>query len=324
MVSLQPRPSFGNNMVLQAFIDDSSSEKGDKRLFMAGYLNRSDKWALFTKAWDEELKTAPSIAYLRMVEANGLRGQFGGWGADARNKKLRSLARVINHFQPLSFQFTINRGEFFRVLKPVSPRGLGNPHFTCSFSVIAGVARYVAGERVKVPIEFIFDEQEGVDTDLIILFHEMVKKLPRSARKLISGVPVFRNDKDTPPLQAADMLAWHLRREHDERVVQPNALPMADLLRNANGHLMSHIDDNHIQSWADYDSRQEGVALLQSKRQWQKFKHTMSQFAAAGLIPPRGNYLRHLLFRFRIRILSVFARREYKKRRRAASSNEKE
>lgn len=311
-------------MALQAFIDDSASDKGDKRLFMAGYLNRADKWALFSAAWNEELQSPPSIAYLRMVEANGLRGQFKGWTAESRDDKLRSLARVIKHFEPLSFQFTINRDEFFRILKPVSPRGLGSPHFICSFSVIGGVVRFSASKRGNIPIEFIFDEQDGVDADLAMLFHEMIKSLPRSARRLISGVPSFQNDKEVLPLQAADMLAWHLRREHDEGITEPNALPMADLLRNPNAHLMSHIDDSHIHKWADHHSRQEGVDLLKSKRQWQEFRNSMSRYAAAGLVPPQGNRLRHFLFRLRIRILSVFARRKYRRRRQAAARRAEE
>lgn len=82
-------------ILLQAFCDDSASDKGDKRLFMAGYLDRADRWQLFSEAWLEELQALPSIAYLRMVEANNLRGQFKGWTKKARDQKLKGLARVI-------------------------------------------------------------------------------------------------------------------------------------------------------------------------------------------------------------------------------------
>lgn len=306
-------------ILLQAFCDDSASDKGDKRLFMAGYLNRADRWQLFSEAWCEELQALPSIAYLRMVEANNLRGEFKGWTKEARDQKLKGLARVINHFEPLSFQFTINRGEHFRVLTPVSPRGLGSPHFTCCFSVISGVARYVAETKAKTRIEYIFDEQDGVSSDMPLLFHQMKRNIPRRARNLISGVPAFENDKLRPPLQAADMLAWHLRREHENRASSDDILPMADLLRNPKGHLGSHIDDAHLYKWAEHHEKQEGVQFLKSKRQWQEFRRDMVRFAEAGAIPPKGSRLSHLLFRLRIHFLAALARRSLKKRDRHRS-----
>jgi hypothetical protein len=117
---------------LRAFTDDSGSEVGDRRLFMAGYLNRAELWALFADAWDEELKASPSIDYLKMAEAQNLRDQFdwrNGWTEEKRDEKLRALARVIRHFNPMSFQVSIDRRHFYQVLEPVSPRGLANPTF---------------------------------------------------------------------------------------------------------------------------------------------------------------------------------------------------
>jgi len=303
-------------VLLQAFIDDSASEKGDKRLFMAGYLNRSDTWQLFAEAWDEELRSPPGIAYLRMVEANALRGEFKGWTKEARDQKLSGLARVINHFKPVSFQFTVNRDEHFRVLTPVSPRGLGSPHFICCFSVMSGVARYVAGNKANAQIEYIFDEQDGVSADMPLLFHEMIRRIPHKARKLIGGVPAFRDDKLVPQLQAADMLAWHLRREHEDRKSENDTLPMADRLRNAKGHLQCHIDDSHIHKWADHHQKYEGVQFLKSKGQWRKFRQDMSVFAGAGLIPPKGGRLSHLLLGLRIHFLAMLAHRNLRKRKR--------
>jgi hypothetical protein len=303
-----------NPPLLQAFVDDSASDKGDKRLFMAGYLNRSDKWRLFEDAWNEELRTSPAIAYLRMVEANSLRGEFKGWTKEARDEKLNGLARIINHFEPISFQFTVNRDEHFRVLTPVSPRGLGSPHFICCFSVVSGIARYVAGTSTNAQIKYIFDEQDGVSADMSLMFHEMKRSIPRAARKLIDGEPAFRNDKLFPQLQAADMLAWYLRREYENRKSDNDTLPMANRLRNSNGHLMCHIDDSHLHKWADHHQKQEGFELLKSKGQWRRYRQDMSRFAGAGLIPPKGRRLSHLLFRLRVQFLAMLARRNRRRR----------
>jgi hypothetical protein len=154
----------------QAYTDDSTSEQGDQRLYLAGYLNREAAWTLFNLAWKEELATAPPIDYLKMSEANAFVGQFDGWTIEARDKKLRGLTRVIRHFNPLSFEVSASREKFYRDLKPMSPRGLANPHFSCALGVIFGVARYVANTKDAMPIAFIFDEQTGVSDDLALFF----------------------------------------------------------------------------------------------------------------------------------------------------------
>ena len=37
-------------VVLQVYVDDSATEEGDQRLFLAGYINTADKWARFSDA----------------------------------------------------------------------------------------------------------------------------------------------------------------------------------------------------------------------------------------------------------------------------------
>lgn len=291
---------------LRAFTDDSASEKGDLRLFMAGYLNRAEKWALFSEAWDEELRASPSIEYLKMSEAQHLKDQFKGWSSPQRDEKLRGLARVIRHFKPVSFEFSIDREEFYRVVKPVSPRGLGNPHFTACMAIVWNVARFSAQQGGNIPIEFIFDKQDGVDEDFNLVFEFAKKSLPKAASRLIRGKPRFEDDKQLLPLQAADLLVWHLRREHEDRQEQ---LPLTDLLRAEVGHVMiGEIDSTMMQRWADHHSQQPGVPLLRSKTQWQEMRKTLRQLNELGFIPPYGSRWKNTVHSIGERIARFFRR----------------
>jgi hypothetical protein len=306
-------PRFRENAplaFLRAFSDDSAGETGDRRLFMAGYLHRAAQWALFSEAWDEELRATPSIDYLKMSEANSFRDQFErrkGWTEQKRDEKLRGLARVIRHFAPISFQFSIGRKVYENDLTPVSPRGLGVPHFVGCFGVVSGLARYVASQGIKVPIEFIFDEQQGVDADINLFFSHMKKSIPKNARNLIDGVPIFKNDKDKLflPLQAADMLAWHLRREH-EFCVLPNTLPMADLLRNNLGHIVWEAGDDMIRSWANHHSKLPGISQLQSKGQWRAIKGEIARLSSLGIDSSTVGHRKNIFQRTRERIVRLF------------------
>jgi Protein of unknown function (DUF3800) len=291
---------------LQAFIDDSASEVADQRLVMAGYVNGAEIWASFADAWAKELKAPPSIKYLKMVEANNLRDQFKGWPAEDRDEKLRRLAQTIRHFGPiLSFDFSISRRTYYQEVRPVAPRGIGNPYFPCAFSVVSGVSRFFHDREIRAPIDFIFDEQLGVSDDIDFFFEYMRAHLPKGARNLINGRPIFRDDQLFLPLQAADMLAWHIRREHE--IGDLGTLPMANTLRNSDGHLCCHIEDDVVRTWSDeMDREMAGVPPLQSKSQWRNVKRGMARSLALGFVPPYGSRWKNALYSARKRLARLF------------------
>jgi hypothetical protein len=293
---------------LQAYIDDSSSDTGDQRLFMAGYLNSAGDWRLFSEAWSEELKSEPTIDYLHMVEANNLRGQFKGWTIGARDLKLAGLVRVIRHFRPISFEFSVSREKYFSLVKPVSPHVTGNPHFICCFGIVSTLSRYLENSKINIPIDFIFDKQQGVSADILLFFDYMKKNIPRKARKNISGIPVFMDDRLVLPLQAADMLAWHVRREH-ERCVSPDTLPMADLLRNEGMHISSAIDEKMLMKWADEFSKMPAIQSLSGKASWKEMRSLITRLSSAGFVPPYGTRWKNLVFAGRERLSRFFQRK---------------
>lgn len=273
---------------LRAFTDDSAAQKGDRRLFLAGYLHRADAWAAFSDDWHAELNALPTIEYFKASEANHLTGQFDykkGWDEAQRNAKTRKLAAIINSYQPQSFEFSINRQIFEDELKPVSPYGFGRPHFQMCFSVVAGIARYAAQQGIATPIEFIFDEQQGVDADIAMFFSHLKKGLPIEAQNLISGTPYFKSDRDKRymPLQAADMLAWHLRSEHENGM----SLPLTRVLLNQAGHLVQEIPDEIVRLWADHHGKLPGTSLLQSRGQWRTLKNEIKRLTDAGIDPSK-------------------------------------
>lgn len=273
--------------LLQAFTDDSAAQAGDKRLFLAGYLHRADVWTSFSKAWHEELKAWPAIEYLKSSEAHHLSGQFhhSQWDEEMRDAKLAKLAAIITHYQPISYEFSVNGRLFEDELKPVSPYGFGRLHFTMCFAVVSGVARFTAESPVRAPIQFVFDEQQGVDADVEMFFTEMMKALPVDIQSLVDGLPMFKSEKEYQyaPLQAADLLAWHLRREHEtgEKLARTNGLISDD------GHLVQKIPDDVLRSWASHHATLPGLPLIQSKRQWKDFKTEHKKLIDAGIDPSK-------------------------------------
>jgi hypothetical protein len=161
---------------------------------------------------------------------------------------------------------------------------LANPYFTSCSALVAKLAEEGEKTGTKGKIEFIFDNQDGVDDDVDLFFEDMMEGISRKARRWIAGKPLFRSDRDFVGLQAADLLAWHIRREHEE-VGFPN-MPMAELLRGQS-HIVSEIPNSFIDVWAEHHRQQAGVELVRSKPQWRRFKKEARQLRALGIDPGR-------------------------------------
>lgn len=313
LVSGYPRRLRANKVLvfLQAFIDDSVAERGDGRLFMAGYINTVENWAKFSDDWDKVLKREPQLPYLRMVEANALRGRFRGWNDAKRDLKIAKLAKVIRRYRPEVFCFTIDRAQYLREVRPVAPRGLGSAHYCATFGVVSLVTRYLSEHGFDGKVDFIFDEQSGVSADIGLFFEYMCRNLPPGARKIIARVPQFGSDKDMLPLQAADMIAWHLRREHEFGDVSRS---LQKLFYNDIVVVCSDADSDFVSRIAHGMSKIPGAASVNSKSNWRKFRANLARMLAAGYTPPRGTKWRNRLFEIEQNIRWWLLNRRHRRR----------
>jgi hypothetical protein len=94
--------------------------------------------------------------------------------------------------------------------------GLDNPYYPAFKGIIAMLARRQHSLNITKPIDFIFDR--GHDEEAAIrAWHQMTAEVDDDTRKVIGArPPIFRDDKTTLPLQAADLLAnWVRRWEHE-------------------------------------------------------------------------------------------------------------
>ena len=207
-------------MSIQAYIDDSRSDTGDQRLVLAGFINTAEKWARFSDAWYAELRRAPSIEYFKMVEAAGLRGEFGGWTMEDRDNKVADLARIIRHWEPATVHSSVSQRQVREIIHPVAPYGLRDAYAYAFEALLIPTAIHQVQHRkdlMQVPIDFVFDNQEGMGQRAKELYQAIRLNQPKAVQNVLSAEPAFRDDKAVMPLQAADMLAWHIRRHFRER-----------------------------------------------------------------------------------------------------------
>jgi hypothetical protein len=239
-----------NLIVLQGWFDDSGKEgwplpKTSPAYLLAGYVAPVRVWARFADAWYKELEQPPHLNYLHAGEAYGFDGEFGPeslwtktWGYHnnaARDERLLKFAQIIeDHMQPLwSTYETPDRfrltwlvswdqyNSFKTTMMPYFTRAeqkaIKNPYYL-SFQYIMGAClKYKKKTRDRdETIQILFDQDIDDRRRLKRGFDEWVKAVKLTdaylLNQLVNKEPEFRDDKRHPELQAADLLAYHVRK----------------------------------------------------------------------------------------------------------------
>jgi hypothetical protein len=279
--------------MMQAYIDESASQKGERMLWMAGYLNSASNWALFSEAWDEELRQAPAINYLKMSEALFFKGEFRGWTAAERDEKLRGLARVIRHFRPASFGMAISLAQFDAWVCGLNPFGL-DAHYVVANLVIAKVADYSSTRGMVPPIDFFFDQHDGLEPSVRLFLDAMVEGMPKPHRKWV-GQALFKDEKEVLPIQAADMLAWYLRRRSEGSNSDFLLVDLPDIAGVE--HFETIVPEAAIKGWGEAFAKMPAEAMSRTPAQWKRLKKELTAIKSKGFEPPYGTPMRNWIGR---------------------------
>lgn len=204
-------------MTLTAFIDDSASEENDKLLVLAGYVHAAVSWEVFSNDWQKVLEAHPRIEYFKMREAESLKGEFSGWAPSTRDGKIDALAQVILRHKPWSVETYMSKAQYTAIVGPVVPYDIRHAYLDLFYALIIKLAQWHHSVGLRIPVNFVFDEQGQMGVDTAIWYGHIKSLQPTGVQELLGSTPIFRNDKKVLPLQAADLLAWHLRRQKEER-----------------------------------------------------------------------------------------------------------
>ncbi|MDX3965144.1 MAG: DUF3800 domain-containing protein [Bradyrhizobium sp.] len=212
---------------------DASGTMGDSTVFvMAGYLGYSPAWQRFSDEWGTALSEPRVLKYFKMSEAWARRGEFTGWVPEDRDAKLRRLAPIVNKHALASMIVTVPTRSWRRhMVGKLEHKYHNRPYYFAFHGAMSSVPKFLHQKGIEDQIEFVFDSEGGEPVQEILDgFDRWAELAPDHLKKYLSGPPVFRDEKLVLPLQAADMLAWHIRRIFHDRVSEqdiPALTPIA-------------------------------------------------------------------------------------------------
>jgi len=203
----------GYDHMLKAFIDDSGSGGDSPWYVLAGYVGTMEAWDAFEGSWREVLDGSPKLEYFKASEAESLRsdGQWAGVSKDARNRRIDRFINVIGKFANRAFHVRVMQTDYNEVIKPYIPEKWDNAYFFLFIGFMAAATSVEKYAGIGQPIEFVFDLscEKRIQKPSLRLYGQCAD-LPQFGGRVHNIY--YEDEKKSLPIQAADLLAWQIRR----------------------------------------------------------------------------------------------------------------
>jgi len=217
-------------VVLRAFFDESGLDPTrNKSLIMGGFLGSVEELERASTAWDECLHSAPSIEYFKYSECKSLDEQFLKFNRDTADAKELALAKIINNFKLLGFCATVSYTWFVHRDAKASKGMQGSRPYDWGFgAATSGVVQWVDAKfSGDDKVDFIFDDRPELESCIEV--YNLARNNPLFGFMKRAGVCVPGEDKTTPALQMADLLAGECCSYVDTKVKSDSFLLIRDI-----------------------------------------------------------------------------------------------
>jgi hypothetical protein len=202
-------------MIWYGYLDDSY-DKTQSQFFVCGsYYGVKEQWAPFRIAWNRRL-VQDGLAYFKSSECRGLRGEFRRFqsesaypkpkGREAADRIVADLERIIEEHGIRGFAITMRISDFEEV--SAMPETAGRMPLDPYQWVLQSIFLEAAKDMQKVPgnHKIIFGHDDSSNFDLLRKYYRAFREKNLHLAKYMGGfIPL--DDKQHPPVQAADMLA---------------------------------------------------------------------------------------------------------------------
>jgi hypothetical protein len=201
--------------MLVAYLDDSGSNKEGPVMVLAGWVSRFIPWMDFSDEWQLVLDECPKLRYFKLKEAVRREEQFGRLSPKQRDERTLKFFSLIQKHVGFGVVASF-RWSDLKIAQRECPPDMALDSYQVLFhgimaTVVYEVLRIDSNGRVL----FVFDVQGGSGRNAEAVFNWVRPRLPERLRKAVIGISEV-DDEIILPVQAADSLAWLMRRHADK------------------------------------------------------------------------------------------------------------
>ncbi len=217
--------------MIQAVFDESGTDAEAPYVTVAGYISTVQRWERFSAEWRETLR-AFGLTRFHMVDFAQRVREFASWDEKRRVRVFNRFARLIDKHVRFGIGFAVVKADFERIVLPYisEQHPLHEPYIWIIKCLVETLARAQSRGRIpRRPVALILDK--GCHS--AALAHRYIESLQVTAPKwgnVVASVTSSVNE-EFPPLQAADIIAYEVRKYVADYEARGKKIPRRTLLR---------------------------------------------------------------------------------------------
>ncbi len=215
--SIDPKHPYTAAMLYHVYIDDSSDGQHKKVIAAGAVVGTFHQWKAVSKRWNGAL-VKRGIKYFRNTDYYSFRGEFFAFrdeakypppqGKQAASELFETLQKILGDEGVVAIASVIPLEMFHREVEKWKLEKTFNPNpFSAAMQTVMNEAAILVRDQLpgkEKRVAFVCDD--GPDSDKLTAAYASFKQKNVQLSGLLSGIAHW-DDKVTPPLQAADMVA---------------------------------------------------------------------------------------------------------------------
>lgn len=254
--------------MIAAYFDDSGTSPNNDVAAVGGYLGTKYQWDQFVTHWPRLLNDY-GVEQMHRTDLENLRGEFTvekGWSPSRRNEFVRKAQRLIKRYTYVAVGSAVIKKDFQEVMPEPVRKFFGGAYGWCVHECHIAASKWCDKAKHREPIDWVFEAgTEG--SGQIGFYFQKCSEIPwvSEVLRVKTNGWAFRN-KNTIPLQAADVVAYEIFKQVQNQIVEKGKrnvrLSALDLFREKDKPYMKYWHRDRLLRWLNEPGLQPFIAMI--------------------------------------------------------------
>ena len=205
--------------MLRSYTDESGHSGDSRFVCMGGCITTVEVWSHFEEEWKRALNDA-GVSCFHMTEFESSRGEFKKWKNKPDEHKL-FLAKLLSIMDAHTMIYLAATEPVHKIAGKLAYKD--DPYLDCLVGIIDSAALYVGSLDANEKIEMVFADHPEHTRRVRTIFPEIRDAVGGMYQRL--GPDAYGSPKDIIPLQAADLVAFEVRKERERMQLRQDDQP---------------------------------------------------------------------------------------------------
>jgi hypothetical protein len=231
---------------LTSDLDDSGTHDQSPLVVIGGPVFSRIEHKEFSKRWAKMHSDRKIVPPLHMTDFVGM-GKYAGWYPEIKRELFQAASKIINDHRFYSVAVAVSRDDFEARLSQEVRKGLIGPYAFAFFTAV--LSNLTAIEHSKLfegRISYLVDLGSPLPEQLREA-HELIVNAQKGTRgESRIGTLALDTDTNVPALQAADVIAWSVRRKQIDGCLPEGFEPINSVIDQEGLHVSVVISSDNI------------------------------------------------------------------------------